>query len=101
MCQERASCAVDALLPWSLTSPPHAPHLPQLMPLVWSREAHYSRGIRQEVHRLAKSRSWDKHHKILVGDHAANGSYADYLMTSIFCLVLPGEDLPMSSEAEA
>ena len=54
------------------------------------RTAVYSRGLRQEVHRLAKSRSWDRHHKILVGDHAVNGSYADYLTTSVFCLVLPG-----------
>ena len=53
------------------------------------RLPHYSRGIRQRLHRLASRHSWRQQHNIVIAGHEG-GDYAMLLSSSTFCLVVPG-----------
>ncbi len=51
----------------------------------------YSRGIRQRLRALAQKHGWEEKYKIVIGTgRELRNRYDDYLMTSKFCLVVPG-----------
>jgi hypothetical protein len=54
------------------------------------REKWYSRGIRQELYRLATEQGWKEKYKIQIGAHGMAQGYSIWLARSKFCLVLPG-----------
>ena len=55
------------------------------------RSAQYSRGIRQQLHALAKGQDWFGNYNISVGGYEeTTGPYSELLALSVFCLVLPG-----------
>ena len=57
-----------------------------------AREPHYSRGIRQAVHKLAMRHEWKEKHQIWIGSpHDSWPGYSSMLAKSRFCLVAPGE----------
>ena len=61
------------------------------------RFPHYSRGIRQKLHHLAKEHDWLSQHRIHITSrsHTHELGYTQMLSSALFCLVLPGE-LPLS-----
>lgn len=55
------------------------------------RLAHYSRGIRQRLHHLARQHQWQERHRIVIADSADGaGDYSTLLSSSVFCLHVPG-----------
>lgn len=58
------------------------------------RLPHYSRGIRQKLHKLSVKHNWREKHRIFIGDRFGSeltGDYTELLRRSVFCLVLPGD----------
>jgi hypothetical protein len=56
------------------------------------RLPHYSRGLRQRLHKLASDNDWRGRHKIFIGDGSEiPGDYSDLLAQSKYALVLPGD----------
>lgn len=50
--------------------------------------------MRQKLHRLAKENDWAKKHNITIGSpQELPGDYSKLLSSSVFCLVLPGQDI--------
>ncbi|GAX80495.1 hypothetical protein CEUSTIGMA_g7933.t1 [Chlamydomonas eustigma] len=63
------------------------------------REAWYSRGIRQRLHRLSQQQGWRTKYNIWIGASEEIGDgYSVFLARSKFCLVAPGDG--WSSRAE-
>ena len=62
------------------------------------RFPHYSRGIRQKLHHLAKEHDWLSQHRIHITSrsHTHELGYTQMLSSAVFCLVLPGERGPSS-----
>ena len=56
------------------------------------RLPHYSRGLRQRLHKLAIDNDWKGKHKIFIGDGSEiPGDYSILLSDSKYALVLPGD----------
>jgi hypothetical protein len=51
----------------------------------------YSGYVRQKLHYISRLHRWDKRYNILIGSRKeVPGDYAQHLISSRFCLVLPG-----------
>jgi len=56
-----------------------------------NRLPHYSRGVRQRLHKLSVDNDWKGKHNVLIGGRDIAGDYTDLLSRSKYCLVAPGE----------
>ena len=55
-------------------------------------EPRYSRGIRQKLHKLAKTGDWHQKYNIRIGtQEEVIGIYTVLMSSSVFCLALPGK----------
>ncbi|GIL77471.1 hypothetical protein Vretimale_2966 [Volvox reticuliferus] len=57
-----------------------------------NRLPNYSRGVRQQIYKMAKEGGWAQKHRFYIGDgQDVPGDYSEMLTRAIFCLVAPGD----------